>query len=129
MIHRSAAVVGATLLVGVSGCAVTPLAPASINHVVLVSLKDAADRDELMRECAAWPRDIGIQNAWVGTPTPGERAKVDRDFSVAFVAAFGSQADYDRYQCSQWHVALLKKWMPRCANIRIFDVDAARLRH
>ena len=110
-------------LLGGPGCATAPaVAPAPVQHVVLVKLVDPADAAALLADCRARLADIpGVASCVIGQPLDTGRSSVDGDYDAALVMGFASTADYQRYLEHPAHVALVDAWKPRWLWIRIHD--------
>lgn len=110
-----------------TACSSLPSAPkhqANINHVVLVSLQNDADSNELISDCNTMLMPIpDIRSYWVGTPLDiGRGNSIDGNYSVGLCVGFDDVAGYRAYLGHPEHIALVEKWKPRWASIRLFDV-------
>lgn len=117
-----------------AGCSVGPTAgergsvggvahrPAPITHVVLVALNDSKDADELRHECDGLAGIPGVEFFSAGSPLRMGRANVDVNFDVGMVMGFATKEAYLAYVDHPVHQRLLKGWVPRTREIRVFDV-------
>ena len=109
-------VLAATML----GCAAKP---ATIQHVVLISLKDPDDRDALIQDCnRLLPGIPSVASWWCGVHGDFGRSSVDSDYDVALCAGFEDGSGYSAYLVDPSHVELVQTWKPRFEWIRIHDV-------
>lgn len=107
------------------GCASggSGLRPARISHVVLFSLKDPADRAELLADCDEnMPRIAGVVAYAGGRPLDVGREMVDGDYNVGLYIGFKTEAAYAAYLDNERHLSLVEKWKSRIAEMRVFDV-------
>ena len=116
------------ILAAFSGaCSSVPTAQrhqANINHVVLVTLKNDADSDALIKDCDAWLLSIpDVSSYWAGTPLDiGRGESIDSDYSVGLCVGFDDIAGYKAYLEHPLHVKLVEKWKPKWSSVRMFDV-------
>lgn len=115
------------------GCAASratdPFAPSpganasEIRHIVLVSLVQPSDADELIAEMDRLLQPIpGITRYWRGSRASNDRPEVTHDYDVGLVIDFADSASYDAYVIDPRHVEIVSAWKPRCTSLRIFDV-------
>lgn len=112
----------ALVVIALSGGCAAPKAP-PITHVVLISLADPTQSDELIAECRADLAKIpSITLFGCGRAVDTDRANVDGNYDVGLVIGFDSEEGYRRYVEDPVHVRLVEKWKPRWTRARIFDV-------
>lgn len=100
-------------------------APGRINHVVFFTLEegaDEADRNELILDSLELGRIPGVVACYAGTHIDTGRDTVLSDYDVGFFVAFDSEEDYAAYLRHPDHEALVAKWRPRLAELRVYDV-------
>lgn len=116
-------------VLGCVAAASTGCAPktATINHVVLIDLKQDSEQRALIADCdLLLPSIPGVASYWCGVHGDFGRAGVDSDYDVALCVGFAADEDYASYLIHPAHVELVTKWKPKFEWIRIHDVvDAA----
>lgn len=108
--------------VTLTGCASsTSSNPAPLQHVVLFDLKDPADADELMGDCARLLAIPGVRSVVTGPPVSIGRGNVIGDYDAGVLVQIESVAAYRGYLEHPEHEALVQKWRPRWDGVRIYD--------
>ena len=99
----------AIVLASLSACAtpatrdqLSPVArsenPTLLRHVVLISLKDSANRAELERDCKKYLSNVpGVIDLEIASPVDIGRANVDGDYNIAVFVSFESLEQYKAY--------------------------------
>jgi hypothetical protein len=96
---------------------------AALNHVVLVSLKDPADTQQLLADChRLLPLIPTVRTWWIGTPVDTGRAKVDDAYEVGLCVGFEDEAGLQAYLVDPLHLELVDEWGPKASQFRIFDI-------
>jgi hypothetical protein len=123
---------GLALTVALVGCQTAPKSAyepspgatsSEIRHVVLVSLADSTQADELIADMDRLVRPIpGIVGYWRGTKFISGRSEVALDYDVGLVIDLKNAAAYDNYVADPRHVELVQTWKPRATSIRIYDI-------
>ena len=102
----------------------SPASPPLI-HAVFFTLKDrsARARDALVAACRKYLTDHpGTVHFSTGTRAePYERPVNDREFDVALVVVFATQADHDQYQQAPRHKQFIAEQSGNWAQVRVFD--------
>jgi hypothetical protein len=131
---RELLLVGALIVIpfaALPGCATpaTPVAelrptrPAYISHIVLVSLLDPADADELLEDSERMLASIpGVVSFAAGPHLDNGRDTIIDDYDIGLYIGFDSEARYAEYVEHPSHIAYLEKWRPRVASLRIYDI-------
>ncbi|HWB21129.1 MAG TPA: Dabb family protein [Phycisphaerales bacterium] len=102
--------------------AVKQFRTASIQHVVLISLKDPNDAGQMISESLPLGSIPAVRSFACGKRVEtGRGAPVSADYDVGYVFGFDDPAGYDAYVHDARHQALLSKWKPKIAGMRIFD--------
>ena len=117
-------------LLGIGGCTSPRSASieksadqAPLNHLVLESLRDPADAEQLLLDChRLLPPIPAVRTWWVGTPFETGRAAVDAAYDVGLCVGFDDEAGLQAYLIDPLHLELVKKWGPKASQFRIFDV-------
>jgi len=121
-----------------AACATQPPAPApepepGIVHVVLVWLRDPADRnarERLTQASLAFAGIDGVMDVRVGGPVPSERPIVDDSFDLAIVVSLRDRHALDAYLAHPEHARAGREVLaPAAARVLVYDVevgDAAR---
>ena len=119
----------AALLWLCSGCASNggdgrlPSRPASISHIVLISLNDLADADALLADCDARLTRIPSGVAYAaGKHVDTGRENVLADYDVGLYIGFDSLDGYAAYVEHPDHVGFVNDWRPRIRRLDIRDV-------
>lgn len=126
--RRSLAALAIAISMAALGCDTDPATrkaadQASLQHVVLISLRDPADAEALARDCARLLAPIeSVRTWWIGTPVDTGRAAVDGDYDVGLCVAFDDLDGLAAYQVDPRHLELVEAWRPRATRFRIFDV-------
>ena len=108
------------MLIFAVGCATKP--PVAIEHVVLISLTNHAERDALEADCRKFLAHIpGVEALSVGSPVDTGRPTVDAEYDTGVIVSFASKEAYAAYVIHPDHVALVTAWKPRIAKMRVFD--------
>jgi len=116
----ASAALGAIAL-SLGACASTR--PARINHVVFMTLKDAAQADALVRACDAELAPIpGVRSYFAGKHLDTGRASVDADYDVGLYLGFDTEEAYSGYVEHPAHVAFVQTWKPRLDLLLVRDV-------
>lgn len=96
---------------------------ARLGHIVLLTLKNSADTEELIASSREFLAGIpGLTHYGAGTHLETGRDAVDGDYDVALYIGFDTEADYAAYLVHPDHVAYVEAWRPRFVSIRILDV-------
>jgi hypothetical protein len=117
------------LLGGLAGCgeALGPATPAPrgrVHHLVFLTLKDPAEADALARDMeATLPRIPGLLRIHVGPPLDLGRPEVTADFHVGATMEFDTVESLRGYPDHPLHRALLDRWVPKVARLRVHDVE------
>jgi hypothetical protein len=122
MRHFSA--LSASLLLFLAACGeASGRRPVAVQHVVLLKLKDSARADAMVKDTGeTLSRIPGIVSFHCGRPLDTARAEVTSDYDVGVVIAFDGVQSLKAYPDHPVHRALLDRWRPEVASIRIFDV-------
>ena len=108
---------------GVAPTGAAPSRPVTIQHVVLIKLKDPARAAELIRDTRAMAAEIPqVVSAHAGGPLDLGRPNVDKGYDVAFVASFEDQAGYLAYLVHPAHEEVGRKWKEQMEWMRVHDV-------
>lgn len=116
------------VLAGLCGCATgnhvsQPLRPGLINHVVFVTLHDAADADDLIAASdTLLPVIPSVVSYYAGTHIDTARATVLDDYDVGIFVAFDSLEGYAEYVDHPNHIELVNDWRPRIKALIVRDV-------
>ena len=98
----------------------------SLNHVVLISLRDPADAPERLADCREMlARVDSVETICVGTHTDTGRDAVDGNYDVGLCVGLADAEALQAYLDHPSHLELVRKWAPRAAGFRIFDVGGA----
>ena len=98
--------------------------PATINHVVLITLKDPGDAPALIADSDRLLATIpDVTSYFCGTPLVTDRANVDSSYTVGLYVGFESREGYAAYLESDAHTRLVGDWQSRVESMRIFDVE------
>ncbi len=110
------------LALSLAGCVRSPTPPA-IHHVVFCTLKDPAEADALVADCARTLAPIpSVRSYACGRHLDTGRAGVDTAYDVAILIGFATPEDYQAYETHPGHVALVARWMPRLSSLTIRDI-------
>lgn len=94
-------------------------------HVVFFTLKDKSPeaRDALLAACHKYlPQHEGVVHFSAGPRGEAYQRPVnDRQFDVALVVVFASEAAHDRYQESPAHKQFIAEQSANWAQVRVFD--------
>jgi len=121
----------ATPLAAAPGCAtpatpvaeVRPTRPAYISHIVLISLRDPADADELLADSERILASIpGVVSFAAGPHFDTGRDSVIDDYDIGLYIGFDSEARYLEYVEHPDHIAYVEKWRPRLESLRVYDI-------
>lgn len=97
--------------------------PAVINHIVLITLRDASDAEALIADSDRLLANIpSVVSYFCGTHLDTGRSTVDGSYHVGLYVGFDSAEGYMAYIDHEGHVELVKSWAPRVESMRIFDV-------
>lgn len=103
-----------------------PKPTAQIGHVVLLTLSDPADTDELVAASREALADIpGLTHYSAGVHLETGREAVLSNYHVALYIGFDSEEDYAAYLVHPDHVAFVDAWQPRFESIVIYDIADA----
>ena len=95
----------------------------TINHVVLIDLKDDSEQKALVADCdRLLPSIPEVASYWCGVHGDYGRSGVDSDYDVALCVGFVRDEDYVSYLIHPAHVELVTEWKPKFEWIRIHDV-------
>jgi hypothetical protein len=101
-----------------------PASP-SLAHLVLFTLKERTPErcDALVAACRTYLTDHpGVVYFSAGVRAEAYARPVnDRDFDVALVLVFATEADHDRYQKSPRHQQFVAEQSAHWAQVRVFD--------
>ncbi len=96
-------------------------------HNVFFSLHDNSPGaiQELVDACKKYlPGHPGLLHFFVGTLNPElDRPVNERDFDVALLMFFDSQASHDAYQSAPLHQQFIHENKPNWQLVRVFDAD------
>jgi hypothetical protein len=99
----------------------------TLQHVVLIDLKDDASTAALVVDCdRLLPQIPAVATYWCGTPATApefNRPGVDSQYNVALCVGFKSAEDYRAYLTHEDHLELVENWKPHMSWIRIHDVQ------
>jgi hypothetical protein len=98
-----------------------PEPPAPLHHVVLFTLKDAAEVPALLRDCDAVGALPGARGASAGTRLDVGRAEAAGAWNVAFHVAFADAAAYGAWREHPRHREVIAAWVPKIAEIAVHD--------
>ena len=103
-----------------------PLRSTTLQHVVLIKLRQSSDADELVadtrRHLSAIPQ---VNDLRIGRPFDIGRPGVDLDWDVEVCMRFTDRAAYEAYLVHPEHLALVNSWQPYWEWIRVHDaIDA-----
>lgn len=94
----------------------------SIQHLVLIKLKDKNDRAALEEDCNAKLSSIpGVVEFSLARPIDIGRKNVDGDYDVAIYVGFPSTDAYKNYLVHPDHLALVSAWEEKFQSMRIYD--------
>ena len=94
----------------------------TIQHLVLIKLKDTNDRTALEKDCnAKLPSIPGVVEFSLARPIDIGRKNVDGDYDVAVSVEFASTDAYKAYLVHPDHLALVGAWKEKSNSMRIFD--------
>ncbi len=94
----------------------------TIQHLVLIKLKDTNDRTALEKDCnAKLPSIPGVVEFSLARPIDIGRKNVDGDYDVAVSVEFASTDAYKAYLVHPDHLALVGAWKEKSKSMRIFD--------
>ena len=94
----------------------------TIQHLVLIKLKDTNDRTALEKDCNAKLSSIpGVVEFSLARPIDIGRKNVDGDYDVAVSVEFASTDAYKAYLVHPDHLALVGAWKEKSNSMRIFD--------
>ncbi|MEQ8210046.1 MAG: Dabb family protein [Lacipirellulaceae bacterium] len=97
-----------------------------LTHSVYFTLKDRSpeSRDQFLAACNEFlTGHPGCTHCTIGTLAEKyDRPVNDRDFDVAVVAVFESEAAHDTYQVSDRHKQFLAEQAANWSQVRVFDV-------
>ena len=97
--------------------------PSPIQHVVFAQLTSPDDVPALLADADASLSSIpGVDSYMSGTHLDIGRAGIDSDYSAALVIGFRTVEDYRRYLDHPDHVALVTRWKPKTAWLKIYDI-------
>lgn len=103
--------------------------PQTLTHSVYFTLQDPStdSRDRFLAACQEYLTDHpGCLHCAIGTLAEKyDRPVNDRDFDVAIVAVFESEAAHDAYQVSERHKQFLAEQAANWSQVRVFDVLGA----
>ena len=98
--------------------------PATVNHVVLVTLKDPTEAPALISDCDRLLGTIpSVVSYFCGPLLPSERTGVDDSYSVGLYVGFETRGGYAAYLEHEGHVELVQSWRPRIESMRILDIE------
>ncbi len=124
MIFRTS-ILALTLLF--SGCAhfANTHADSTVNHVVLIWLKDSGNEEQRQKVITASNTlaDIpGLEAIQIGSSIPSDRKIVDDSFDVGVYMQFKDEATMNRYISNPQHINVVKTHvMPLADKIVIYD--------
>ena len=94
----------------------------TIQHLVLIKLKDTNDRTALEKDCNAKLSSIpGVVEFSLARPIDIGRKNVDGDYDVAVSVEFASTDAYKAYLVHPDHLALVNAWKEKSQTMRIYD--------
>lgn len=94
----------------------------TIQHLVLIKLKDTNDRAALEKDCNAKLSSIpGVLEFSLARPIDIGRKNVDGDYDVAVSVEFASTDAYKAYLVHPDHLALVNAWKEKSQTMRIYD--------
>ena len=103
--------------------------PQTLTHSVYFTLKNSStdSRDQFLAACQEYLTDHpGCLHCAIGTLADKyDRPVNDREFDVAIVAVFESEAAHDAYQVSDRHKQFLSEQAANWSQVRVFDVLGA----
>jgi hypothetical protein len=124
MSRRAAFLLLSTVLCGCRAEAPATAAAGRIQHLVLLTLKDPAEADALVRDMdASLPGIPGLLEIHVGKPLDIGRTEVTGDYHVGAVLEFATVDALRAYPDHPAHTALLGRWVPKVAELRVHDVE------
>ena len=108
------------------GCESTPRPaerPALITHIVLVDLKNASERADMLADADEKLATIpGVVSYAAGSHFDTGRATVLDDYDAAIVLGFDDREALERYVDHPDHKAFVQRWSPRLDTLRVRDV-------
>jgi hypothetical protein len=114
-------------LAGGCGEALGPATPAPrgrVHHLVFVSLKAPSEADALARDMETTLAGIpGLLRIHVGRPLDLGRPEVTADYDVGATMEFATVEALRGYPDHPLHRALLERWTPKVARLRVHDVE------
>ena len=115
------------LLICAGGCSTgqqTPHDPGTINHVVLITLNDPSDAAELQADCDEMLSTIPSVTVYAcgAHVDAGRNRAVDDQYTLGLLVSFEDMPGYTEYLEHPGHLALLAKWKPRFAGLKIYDI-------
>lgn len=97
--------------------------PATINHVVLITLRDPARAEALIEDSDRMLGTIpSVVSYFCGRHLESGRTTVDGTYTVALYVGFNSMEGYQAYLDHEGHTELVAAWGPEVESMRIFDV-------
>lgn len=126
--HRVWSFVAALVFVGCSSLGGgRPARPAPLLHLVYFELAEPSDEAiaELASDCDALLAPIpSVQSYAVGRHHDIGRDGILDDYDLFLLVGFEDESGYRAYLEHPDHVALVERWRPRFAGLRIHDVGA-----
>ena len=96
---------------------------AAINHVVLITLNNPEQADELLADNDLLTAIPSVRSFWAGTPLDiGRGSRIDGNYTVGLCVGFDDAEGYQVYLDAPEHVEYVRKWKPHWREVRIFDV-------
>jgi hypothetical protein len=98
----------------------------TIQHMVLIKLKNPDDHAALINDCnRLLPSIDGVSSYWCGTPDTSRRVSptIDAHWDVALCVGYIDTDAYKAYVVDQAHVELVTHWKPKFEWLRIHDVS------
>lgn len=97
--------------------------PASINHIVFMTLEDESLIPDLINACDAELGTIpSVVSYFAGTHYDIGRDSILQDYDVGLYLGFASEEGLRRYVEHERHVAFVARWRPRLTSLRVYDV-------
>ena len=116
-----------------SGCASTgrPVAPALVNHVVVVWVKDQYRNERGIEELLDAQESLrqipGLVSLTVGRVIPSDRGVVDSSYDFASIFQFASVEAMQTYLSHPTHIAFLENYArPRTRKTVVYDFSSTQ---
>ncbi|HZM00632.1 MAG TPA: Dabb family protein, partial [Planctomycetota bacterium] len=118
-----AAALAGLALAALAGCGAPGRAPAPLQHVVLVKLRDKSQTDQLLADTRRYLSTVPqVSELRLGTPFDIGRTAADLDWHVGVIVGFANRQAYEGYLLHPAHAELVELWQPRWEWIRVYHL-------